>query len=77
MPFSYRKWLAGSTGASCKRKKKVEKRNCSAVSLLRDIDCNIYSVSEHRLSAVQGDTKPGKGIRNPGLFISPEKPDKA
>lgn len=57
--------------------KKVEKRNCSAVSLLRDIDCNIYSVSEHGLSAVQGNTKPRKVIRNPGLFISSEKPDKA
>lgn len=44
MPFPYRKWLAGSTGASRKRKKR-RKRNCSAVSLPRDIDYNIYTVS--------------------------------
>lgn len=69
MPFSYRKWLAGSTGASCREKKSRKKRNCSAVSLPRNIDCNIYSVSEDGPSAVQGDTKPGKDIRNPGCGI--------
>jgi len=40
----YRQWLAGSTGALHKGRKE-EKRNCSAVSLPRDIDYNIYAVS--------------------------------
>lgn len=54
MPFSYRKWLAGSTGASCRRKKSRKKRNCSAVSLPRYIDYNISSVSKHGLSCAGG-----------------------
>lgn len=42
MPFPYRRWLAASTGALCRRKER--RRNCSAVSLPRDIDYNIYAV---------------------------------
>lgn len=78
MPFSYRKWLAGSTGASCRRKKSRKKEIavqflCRGISTITFTLCLSTDPQLCRGTPSQGRIE-GTQVME---FVSPEKPDKA